>query len=520
MRAVIYCRVSTTEQAQNLSLPTQDKACREYCARQGYDVDAVFVDAGESAKTTDRPEFLRLLEHCRHGRGRLHAVVVYSLTRFSRNSADHHAIAGLLRGLGITLRSVTEPIDDSPSGRLMEGILAAMAQFDNDVRSERVVAGMKAAVDRGRWVWVAPLGYRNMPLRAGGPSLMPDPERAPLVTQAFECCARGIVGRELLAHLSAIGLRTKRGDKLSLSRLYQLLRQPAYAGIIHPKGWAAPQPGDYAPLVSPDVFARVQAQLTTGAHATKARRVHVDHPDFPLRRFVRCGQCGRALSGSWTSARGKRYAFYHCSSGCSRVRKATIEAAFVEALNAMRPRREFWMLLRVALVDVAKARRQGAGDRLASARRRVSELEAKLARVDEAFLFRETIDEMTYRTQRDKLREDLTIARLQLTDATTEDIDLDSLVAATEHAIEHAGTLWFDSTDLPRRLSLQWAVFPAGLRWRNGAFETPVTCFEFYELRPKTDAENGLVDHLGPTWQQISTFLQSFAPLKVGELYT
>lgn len=64
MRAVIYCRVSTTEQAQNLSLPTQEKACRDFCARQGYDVAEVFVDAGESAKTTNRPEFLRLLAAC------------------------------------------------------------------------------------------------------------------------------------------------------------------------------------------------------------------------------------------------------------------------------------------------------------------------------------------------------------------------------------------------------------------------------------------------------------------------
>jgi DNA invertase Pin-like site-specific DNA recombinase len=154
MRAVIYRRVSTVEQTQNLSLSTQEEACREYCRRHGYEVDEVFVDAGESAKTTDRPEFRRMLAHCRRSRGRLHAVVVYSLTRFSRNNADHHAIATLLRGLGIALRSVTEPIDDSPSGRLMEGILASMAQFDNDVRSERVTAGLKAAVGRGRWAGV------------------------------------------------------------------------------------------------------------------------------------------------------------------------------------------------------------------------------------------------------------------------------------------------------------------------------------------------------------------------------
>jgi site-specific DNA recombinase len=54
LRAVIYCRVSTKEQAKNLSLPVQEKACRDYCKREGYEVIATFVDEGESAKTLCR----------------------------------------------------------------------------------------------------------------------------------------------------------------------------------------------------------------------------------------------------------------------------------------------------------------------------------------------------------------------------------------------------------------------------------------------------------------------------------
>src|SRR4051812_5571531 len=113
MRAVLYCRVSTAEQVANLSLSTQEKACRQYADREGYEVVEVFVDRGESAKTTDRPEFRRLLNYCRQSAGKVHAVIVYGLSRFSRNSTDHHAIAALLRGQGIALRSVTEPIDES-----------------------------------------------------------------------------------------------------------------------------------------------------------------------------------------------------------------------------------------------------------------------------------------------------------------------------------------------------------------------------------------------------------------------
>ena len=65
--------------------------------------------------------------------------------------------------LGITLRSVTEPIDDSPTGKLIEGILAATAQFDNDVKAERTRAGMLAAVSAGRQSQVLSLTRSEQP---------------------------------------------------------------------------------------------------------------------------------------------------------------------------------------------------------------------------------------------------------------------------------------------------------------------------------------------------------------------
>ena len=61
----------------------------------------------------------------------------------------------------------------------MEGVLAAFAQFDNDVRSDRTRAGMRAALELGRWTFLAPIGYLNAP-RAMGRSSIPDPERAPI----------------------------------------------------------------------------------------------------------------------------------------------------------------------------------------------------------------------------------------------------------------------------------------------------------------------------------------------------
>lgn len=283
MRAVIYCRVSTTEQAQNLSLPTQEKACREYCQRQGYEVAEVFVDAGESAKTTNRPEFLRLLATCRKQRGRLHAVVVYSLTRFSRNTADHHAIVTLLRGLGIALRSVTEPIDDSPSGRLMEGILAAMAQFDSDVRSERVTAGMRAAMERGRWVFWAPIGYLRG--RPGEASLVPDPERAPAVREAFDLAARGVLGQPLTSNGPLCALQPSaaaRGGSTSL--VHPSPQVPLGEGAARP-GLQVPFERQRAGLVA-ERDSHVNPPRPRPRRVTASSRIVVFEPLAQVRRYA------------------------------------------------------------------------------------------------------------------------------------------------------------------------------------------------------------------------------------------
>src|SRR5438105_4812032 len=72
-------------------------------------------------------------------------------------------------------RYATETIDATSTGKLMEGALATVEQIDNDVRSERTRSGMKAALELGRWTFLAPLGYLNAP-RSTGTSMIPDPE--------------------------------------------------------------------------------------------------------------------------------------------------------------------------------------------------------------------------------------------------------------------------------------------------------------------------------------------------------
>jgi len=136
-----------------------------------------FTEEGESAKTTDRTQLRRLLEFCRLNEERIQFVVVYNVSRFAREKFDHFTLRTLLYKYRITLRSVTEPIDESPTGKFMEGVLAAAAQCDNDVRADRTGEGMRAALELGRRTHQSPLGC--LPGRRSGPSLTIDPDRGP-----------------------------------------------------------------------------------------------------------------------------------------------------------------------------------------------------------------------------------------------------------------------------------------------------------------------------------------------------
>ena len=234
--AVIYTRVSTKEQVENLSLSTQLEACRHYCATNGIDVAKEFEDAGESAKTTNRPKFLAMLEYCQKNKGRIDVVVVYNVSRFSRDTLDHLGVRAQLYKCGVALRSVTEPIDETAVGRLNENLMSVISQFDNDVKAERTKAGMTAALSIGRWTHRAPLGYLNGDTKAEQPSLILDPERAPLMRRAFELAAEHPLV-DVLAEVTRLGLRTRKGREVAKQTLSAALRNPLYIGRINAPGF-------------------------------------------------------------------------------------------------------------------------------------------------------------------------------------------------------------------------------------------------------------------------------------------
>ncbi|MDB5124844.1 MAG: hypothetical protein JWP94_2973 [Mucilaginibacter sp.] len=322
--AVVYCRVSSREQVEEgNSLTSQERLCREYALKEGYEVIEAFIEKGESAKTAERKELQKLLAFCTQKKGLVQAVIAYKVDRISRNIADYSYIRVKLKKYGVEIKSVTEYFEDTPAGRFMENIIANVGQFDNDVRAERCTGGMREAMIEGRYVWTAPAGYVNR--KVNGKSTIVQTDQAALVKEVFELISQNSLSTEQIRlKMIAKGLVSRRGNSIHRGHFFRLIRNPIYKGVINKFGET--HRGTFEPIVSEELFDYVQ--LVLKGRTNKTKTYIYDNPDFPLRRFVVNGE-GKQLTGYWAKGKRKKYAYYSFQHPGSTIAKEVLENKYV-----------------------------------------------------------------------------------------------------------------------------------------------------------------------------------------------
>jgi len=498
MKAVVYCRVSTDEQAlQGFSLKAQEASCRSFAERNSYDVDRVFIEPGESAKTMNRPELQRMLSYLSKHQKIVNALIVYKVDRLSRSMVDHTNLMQLLYGFGVQLRSVTEPIDETPTGRWTKNMLAANAQLDNDVRSERTKHGMTQALKEGRWVWPPPVGLRFERMADKRPLLVRSPE-AEYAQELWRLFEQGVYTQtDVVRLMNGRGYRRK----LTKQTLNQILRNPLYAGLIkHPWLGDVIVKGLHEPLISEETFWRVQA-LLDGRRPTATAKQR-NHPDFPLRNFVRCPLCDQKLTGSWSTSRTKkRYAYYHCrTKGCSyrSVRTQKMEGVFRAMLEQLRPSEAVLRLFLAIVEDVWQERhaeRVRQQQRLELELRRLGE---KKTRVDELAI-QGTFDAATYKRQVEQIEQERLVKQLELTEVKIERTDIETCLQRCKSFLANLSSVWANA-EINLKQRVQGLVFPDGITFdkndRGGSIRTASISPIFRLLQP----ENVGASNLAPAW--------------------
>ena len=318
MKAVIYARVSSERQDVDLSISAQLKALREYAERNNHYVITEFVDEAESGKTTDRPAFREMVSMARRATKPFDIILVWKYSRFARNREDSIIFKTMLRKAGVQVISITEPFEDTPTGRLLEAMIESLDEFYSANLGEEVTRGMRESASRGFYVAsYVPYGYQKVRVNDGGrdrPKLEIEPYQSQIVQRIFNGVIDGKGLIDISKELNREGIIGPRSNSWGKTMLHKILTNEAYIGTLV---WGRSSVRNLPPIrseeawpaiVDDDTFKRVQALL-------KERAFGTTHPkrvasNYLLSGLAKCGCCGKALVGQ--DAKGGQFHCYVC----------------------------------------------------------------------------------------------------------------------------------------------------------------------------------------------------------------
>ncbi len=375
--AAIYVRQSSTRVGdKDVSPEQQEAACRRLPAVAACDVVEVYKDLNRSGQDPTREEFQRFM--ARITSGEVAVVAAYDGDRIRRNNKiGAEFFEAILANSEITcVMGDGSRFDTSPDGEFdwtLKGAFARKYARDSGLKLSRSHAFRR---EQGYSTGPAPYGYVYA-TKPGErwPDLVTNPETAPVVQRIFTTYAEGEASaRQIAEALKAEGVtppisnRNKRNPRWNPDIITGLLCNPAYIAQVYVHGRAARKgqtiAAKWEPLVSRDVFDRVQARLTAKAPkiATDSRRKRL----YTFSGMLWCQECGRRMSAGY----GHGEVYYRCGSAqtlepCAMAKQAvresdlfpTIDAVFGDFLNGI-PAARSSVTIETAAVRIANAKRK------------------------------------------------------------------------------------------------------------------------------------------------------------------
>lgn len=463
--AVIYTRVSTKEQADNnQSLETQKKACEVYAQKHGFSVISYFGGTYESAKTDERNEFKRMLTYVKRSKEKIGYIIVYSVDRFSRSGANAIYIASELKKEGISVIAVTQPTDtNTPSGSLQQNIQFIFSQYDNDLRREKCMAGVKEKLLKGYWPHKAPIGYDQV--TKSKEQQITVNAKGKLIRKAFLWKAEeGLSSQEILSRLKAQGLY------LAPQSLSDLFRNPFYCGLItHNMLDGQVIEGKHEKLVSKEVFLKANGVLAKNAQHYKHQ---AGNANIPLKHFIKCADCGTPFVGYIVKAKDIYY--YKCNkAGCKCNRNAKkMNDQFRELLKAYTIDSRFIEPLKYQLEVTFHKMNEANIENRQVLLKTLKEIEGKIELVDERYVLNEISKEL-YDKFTAKYREEKRNIQAQLEKVDFQLSNLSEYITKSLEIAANIDKLW-DSASFSDKEKVQYMLFPEGIYYerKNSAYRT------------------------------------------------
>ena len=334
----LYARVSSDRQDVDLSVAAQLRALRDHARKNSYIVVREYVDEAESGRIADRPEFRKMIEAASKPEAPFKEILVWKFSRFTRKREHAVAFKSMLRRKGIRVVSITEQADDTPTGKLLEGIIESVDELYSENLAQEVVRGMRESASRGFWVSsYAPFGYNRVMVQDGPknrPSLQPNPDASHIVKRIFDMAEAGNGMTDITRTLNDEGIASPRGKLWGKTSVHAILINEAYTGTLI---WGAKAKDNAEPVRVEKAFPAIvtKAQFGRVGKLMRSRAPKRSHPrrvgsTYMLSGLVKCKACKRALSGQ--DAKSGQFAYYVCQS----IMKRGKNACHTPRLNARR----------------------------------------------------------------------------------------------------------------------------------------------------------------------------------------
>jgi site-specific DNA recombinase len=345
VRAALYARVSSAEQAQGHSIDVQLEKLHQHAALHGYHVADEYVDPGFTGANGDRPEFQRLLKDAENGL--FDVVLVLKIDRFFRSTLQLLKTLEQLTKQNIGFVSASEPFDTStPVGRFMLTSLGSIAELERSMISERTDSGKVKAAQTGKWMGgSAPYGFQIDPATK---KLAINEDEAKVVRMVH----RWLVEEQMSLHqiqqrLNRMKVPTRYDTEGKVKSqnstgwwasgtVYRLLTKSIYEGYRMWRKIRIPCPR----IVTEELWEAGRKQLVRN-HVNAPRRAK---RSYLLKGLMRCGICGRLYVGKFV----KNHVYYTCA---SRFRENTPEPCGNRPLPGRVVEPLIWELLTEYLQD-------------------------------------------------------------------------------------------------------------------------------------------------------------------------
>ncbi len=221
MKAIGYVRVSTEKQADfGVSLEAQSEKVRAMAVVQGAELEDLIVDAGESAKSLNRPGMERLLALV--DSRSVDTVIIAKLDRLTRSVKDLAELLERFTRRGVSLVSVADSLDTrSAAGRLVLNIMVSVSQWEREAIGERTRDAMSHKRANGERVGTVPFGHH---VAADGVHLESDAVEQGILSRIRELRAAGFTTRRIADELNRLGITTRRRTKWRFQYVADVLR--------------------------------------------------------------------------------------------------------------------------------------------------------------------------------------------------------------------------------------------------------------------------------------------------------